>query len=273
MLEISLPIQNVVGFPITAIPFDSQIELMLKWAINRSSKAVCVANVHMLMEAYSNPAFASVLLEADLVTPDGMPLVWLMNILGSRQDRVAGMDILLALCEKMSSQNVSIFFLGSEPEILANIESRLNQEFPDLKIAGMEPLPFRPLTPDEDEAIVQKINRSGAGIVLVSLGCPKQEIWINQHRGKVKAVMLGLGGVFPVYAGVHKWAPRWVRIAGLEWLYRLFQEPRRLWKRYLNTIPPFVYLALKQLMKSRFGKQPYPPAVNAARQVDSRIGI
>lgn len=264
-LEILLPVQNVIGFPVTALPFNSQMNLIAKWAGQRMSKAVCVANVHMLMEAYSNPSFAAVLRNSDLVTPDGMPLVWLMNLLGNRrQDRVAGMDILLALCQRMSSRNIGVFFLGSEPEILEKMRQRLNQEFPDLHIAGMEPLPFRPLTPEEDEAIVAKINKSGAGIVFVSLGCPKQESWINEHKGRVNAVMLGLGGVFPVYAGIHKHAPIWVRRSGMEWLYRLSQEPRRLWKRYLTTIPPFLYLASRQLINFWLGKTDTTPTLREA---------
>jgi len=237
---------------VTALPFQGQIELILHWADQRFSKVVCVANVHMLMEAHSNPAFGSILTNADLVTPDGMPIVWLMKIMGDRhQDRVAGMDILIALCQQMPTHQVSVFFLGSREEILNQMQERLQREFPTLQIAGMEPLPFRPSTLEEDEAIGQKINQSGAGILLVSLGCPKQEIWISQHQGKIKAVMIGLGGVFPVYAGIYKWAPLWVRKTGLEWVYRLLQEPQRLWRRYFDTIPPFVYLAVKQVLASQ----------------------
>lgn len=273
-LEMSLPIQSVIGFPVTALPFNSQIDMILHWANKRKSKAVCVANVHMLMEAYSNPKFASVLEEADLVTPDGMPLVWLMNLVGNhRQDRVAGMDILVAICERISAKNTSVFFLGSEPEVLERMRQRLNDEFPNLRIAGMEAPPFRPLTPEEDEAIVQKINHSGAGIVFVSLGCPKQELWINQHRGRINAVMLGLGAVFPVYAGLHKRAPIWIRRSGLEWLYRLVQEPRRLWKRYLQTIPPFLFLAICQVWGTRFRKSDTATALNKSERADSHVRI
>jgi N-acetylglucosaminyldiphosphoundecaprenol N-acetyl-beta-D-mannosaminyltransferase len=251
-LELLPPKQDVIGFPVTAVPFNGQIDLILKWANRRISKVVCVANVHMLMEAHKNPKFAAVLGNADMVTPDGMPLVWLMNLLGVwHQDRVAGMDILLALCDRTSAENISVFFLGSESATLERIQIRLKREFPHLQIAGMEPLPFRPLNAEEDVDMIEKINASGAGIVLVSLGCPKQEIWMNLHKDKIKAVMLGLGGVFPVYAGLHKWAPSWVRHLGLEWLYRLVQEPRRLWKRYYQTIPPFIYLAFKQLLTHR----------------------
>ena len=243
---------DVIGSPVTAAPFDAQIEMMLEWASSHASKVVCVANVHMLTEAHWHPEFSSVLKNADIVTPDGMPLVWMLKLMGARdQNRVAGMDILLSLCKLTPQRNISIFFLGSEPEILEKMSRKLKCEFPNLQIAGMEPLPFRPLTRAEDEALIQKIHDSKAGIVLVSLGCPKQEYWMNQHKDKIHAVMIGVGGVFPVYAGIHKRAPMWMRNLGLEWFYRLMQEPRRLWKRYKSTIPPFVWLAFMQLLRSR----------------------
>jgi N-acetylglucosaminyldiphosphoundecaprenol N-acetyl-beta-D-mannosaminyltransferase len=245
----SLPTVKIVSSPVTALSFNDQIDVMLRWARDRLSKVVCVANVHMLIEAHWHRDLCSVLEDADLVTPDGMPLVWMMRLLGvHKQNRVAGMDILLALCKQAPKHNVSIFFLGSELEILEAIRTRLEREFPQLQIAGMEPLPFRPLTPAEDEALIQRLNDSKAGIVLLSLGCPKQEYWMGQHKDKIQSVMIGVGGVFPVYAGIHKRAPYWVREMGLEWLYRLIQEPRRLWKRYTKTIPPFVWLAMKQLL-------------------------
>ncbi len=246
-----LPTKKVIYFPITALRFEEQMQAIMQWAIARLSKTVCVANVHMLMEAHWNPEFANVLQNADVVTPDGMPLVWMMRWMGARdQDRVAGMDILQALCQQAQTQNVSVFFLGSQTEILSRMRLRLEQEFPKLKIAAMEPLPFRPLTETEDAELINKVNSSGAGLVFVSLGCPKQEHWIAQHQGKIQAVMLGMGGVFPVYAGIHKRAPRIVRELGFEWFYRWIQEPRRLWGRYLKTIPPFIWLATKQILSS-----------------------
>jgi N-acetylglucosaminyldiphosphoundecaprenol N-acetyl-beta-D-mannosaminyltransferase len=258
VVRVFLPTQRVLDFPITALKFDDQIQTILRWAIARESKTVCVANVHMLMEAHWNSEFASVLKNADIVTPDGMPLVWMMKQLGARyQNRVAGMDIFLALCKLAETLNISVFFVGSQTEILDRMENRIREEFPNLKIAAMEPLPFRPLTETEDQQLIQKINSSGAGIVLVSLGCPKQENWMAQHKGKVHSVMIGLGGVFPVYAGIKKWAPRIVRNLGLEWLYRWLQEPRRLWRRYTTTIPPFVFLASKQLLSSSSFSTPF----------------
>ena len=243
---------EVIGFPVAASTFDAQIKIILEWASSYESKIIFVANVHMLMEAYWHPDFSLILKSADLVTPDGMPLVWMMRLMGSRaQNRVSGMDLLLSLCKLAPLEDISIFFLGSELKILESIRIKLEHEFPNLRIAGMEPLPFRPLTPAEDKAIIQKIHESGTQLVLVSLGCPKQEYWMNQHKGKIQAVMIGLGGALPVFAGVHKRAPLWMRNSGLEWFYRLIQEPRRLWVRYTKTIPPFIWLALIQLITSK----------------------
>lgn len=252
MTQVNPPSQPVIGFPVTALPFESQMAVILEWAKQGLSKTVCIANVHMLVEAYKNSSFASVLQKADMVTPDGMPLVWMLRLLGARkQDRVAGLDVLQALCEQSTKAGVKVFFLGSQSVVLDKMSQRLNQEFPNLQIAGMEPLPFRPMTQEEDEALVEMLNQSGAGIVFVCLGCPKQEIWMANHKDRVNAVMIGLGGAFPVYAGLHKRAPGFVRSAGFEWLYRLLQEPRRLWGRYSSTIPVFVWLACKQLLTAQ----------------------
>lgn len=254
-LEKYPPFKQVIGSPITTLPFHDQIDLMMDWAKVRLGKVVCIANVHMLVEAHRKPAFAAVLKGADLVTPDGMPLVWMLKLLGvANQNRVAGFDVLMALCKQATEQHVGVFFLGSETAILQRMRVRLAIEFPKLQIVGMEPLPFRPLTPAEDDAIVRQIADSGAGLVFLSLGCPKQEVWMSEHRGRIPAVMLGLGGVFPVYAGIQKLAPPLIRKLGLEWLYRLIQEPRRLFWRYASTNPLFVWLAIEQLAIGKWRK-------------------
>jgi len=241
--------EQVLGFSISADPFREQIDLILKWGHQRLSQIVCVANVHMLMEAYWDPTFAEVLSNSDLITPDGMPLVWTMNILrGKPHDRVAGIDILLNVCYRASREGLKVFFLGTDTETIQGIQKRLFQEFPQLQVVGLEPLPFRPLTPEEDSQLTRRINDSGAGILFLALGCPKQEIWMSHHKNKIQAVMIGVGGVFPVYAGLKTLAPDWIRYSGLEWLYRLAQEPRRLWKRYSTTIPPFIYLSTRQIL-------------------------
>lgn len=247
-----IPTTWVLKSPITSLCLEEQIFLMLKWARIRESRSVFLANVHMIMEAYWNQNFARVLEGADLVSTDGMPLVWMLRKLGiHNQNRVAGMDVFLNLCELAQQSQISVFFVGSHTAILQKIKKRLEQEFPLLQIAGMEALPFRTLAEviqTEDGELIQKINKSGAGFLFVCLGCPKQEFWISHHQGKIKAVMIGLGAVFPTYAGIYSRAPQHIRELGLEWLYRLFQEPRRLWNRYRQTIPPFVYLALKQIL-------------------------
>ncbi len=249
----SLPQQQVLSTPVTALRFDQATRTILRWAHGHESKAVCVANVHMLMEARGNKEFDRILNNADMVTPDGMPLVWMLKLLGRKgQDRVAGMELLQSLCQQASEQNVKVFFLGSQKAVLDQMRTRLEREYPDLEIAGMEPLPFRRLTPNEDAAVIEQIHESGAGLVFVCLGCPKQEKWIAEHKGRIQSVMIGLGGAFPVYAGLKKWAPRWVRQSGLEWLYRLLQEPKRLVGRYSQTIPPFIFLAVAQLLSHYF---------------------
>ncbi|MGB7251547.1 MAG: WecB/TagA/CpsF family glycosyltransferase [Phormidesmis sp.] len=230
---------------------------MIKWARAKLSRTVCVSNVHMLMEGHWNKEFADVLRSSDLLTPDGMPLVWMTGLMKRQpQDRVAGMELMLALCKRAQETKVGIFFLGSTPKMLARIREQLSEDFPDLRISGMVSPPFRTLSKEEEAAIAAQINESGAGLVFVSLGCPKQERWMSVHRGKVNAVMVGLGGAFSVYAGEKRWAPAVVRKYGLEWCYRLLQEPRRLWKRYASTIPPFVWLAFKQVVKVRLGMDP-----------------
>ncbi len=253
----AIPTQTVTGFPISASSFDGQVNVIIKWARRRLSRVVCVANVHMLMEGHWHRTFADVLMNADMLTPDGMPLVWMTSLMkGKPQDRVAGMELMLALCKQAAEMNVGVFLFGSTAEMLIQIRRRLAEDFPNLQIVGTVSPPFRPLNEDENEAIAAQINQSGAGLVFVSLGCPKQETWMSAQSGRIKAVMVGLGGAFPVYAGTQQWAPSWMRQHGFEWCYRLKQDPRRLWKRYASTIPPFVWLALKQVVKVRLGLDP-----------------
>jgi N-acetylglucosaminyldiphosphoundecaprenol N-acetyl-beta-D-mannosaminyltransferase len=252
MPEENIYTQDIIGTPVCILSFNDQINLIVTWAKNCQSKMVCVANVHMLIEAWQNSDFASVLRQADLVTPDGIPLVWMSKLMGAKQaQRVAGMDIFLATCEQASQAQISIFLLGSKPDILDRIHQRLKKEFPNLKIAGMNSPSFGSLEPTVDTNIMQMINSSGASIVFVALGCPKQELWMAQYQDKIQAVTIGVGGVFPVYAGALKHAPKFIRNAGFEWLFRLSLEPRRLWKRYAQTIPIFIWLALNQLFTQK----------------------
>ena len=247
-----IPKKEVINIPLTCVPFDEQMMLILRWAKMRVSKAVCLANVHMLMEAKHNVFYRQVLHQADLVTPDGKPLVLMLRRLGIlHQNQVAGMDVFENLCELAQQAGISVYFLGSTEDILDKMKQRISQDYPILKVAGMKSIPF--MSVDEiratrDESLIEEVNNSGAGIVFVCLGCPKQEVWMSQYQGYIKGVMIGVGAVFAMYAGLTPRAPHLVQQAGMEWLYRLVQEPRRLWHRYSSTIPPFMYLAAKQLM-------------------------
>ena len=247
-----IPKKEVIDVPLTCVPFDEQMMLILRWAKTRASKAVCLANVHMLMEARRNPWYKEVLERADLVTPDGKPLVMMLRGLGiMHQNQVAGMDVFENLCDLAERAGISVYFLGSTPEILAKMKERISAEYPILKVAGMNSIPF--MSVDEirqtrDESLITEINNSGAGIVFVCLGCPKQEAWMSQYQGFIQGVMIGVGAVFAMYAGLTPRAPHLIQHAGMEWLYRLAQEPRRLWHRYSSTIPPFLYLAARQLV-------------------------
>ena len=245
-----IPTQDVIGYPVCSLPFQMLVVRILQWAEASSSKVVCVANVHMLMEAHWNDDFSQILKQADLLTPDGMPLVWMVSLLQKRrQERVAGMDLLLGICEGAKTQSVSLFFLGSDTRTLDQIKARLDRDFPHVTVVGMSEMPrIEDMTAEEEEAVIQQVNAANPGIVFVCLGCPKQEKWMHKNKHSVNAVMVGLGGAFSVFAGNTKWAPKFVRDSGLEWLYRCIQEPGRLWKRYASTIPPFIFLALKQVV-------------------------
>lgn len=216
----------------------------------RCSSAVFVANVHMCIEAWADDHFAAVVNAADIVTPDGMPLVVALKIIhGIVQQRVDGMSLLPRLLERAQTEKLSVFFYGSTQDVLDAMLSKTNQSHPNLNVAGCWSPPFRNLTPEEETDIVARINDSGANLVLVALGCPKQERWIASMKGRIRAVMIGVGGAFPVYAGLQQRAPAWMQRWALEWLFRLGQEPRRLLKRYLVTNSLFLFLMIKELFR------------------------
>lgn len=215
----------------------------------KASKTVFVANVHMLIEAVQSKKFGKMFNDADIVTPDGMPLCYALKRLHRiEQERVAGMDLLSNLLQKAEENKISVFFYGSTPETLTKIRARCMATYRNIDIAGMYSPPFRQLTEIEEADIVTLINNSQAGMVFVALGCPKQEQWMTQMKGKINAVMLGVGGAFPVFAQEIKRSPAWMQKYALEWLFRLIQEPQRLWKRYLYTNTHFIYLLFKHIL-------------------------
>jgi len=225
-------------------------QLILQWAHEEdNSRIIFAANVHMLMEAHDSLSFKAVVNSADLVTPDGMPLVWMMRLKGQKdQQRVYGPTLMLHVLEAASREAVPVGFYGSSPEVLQALSARLQAQLPNLKIVYSFSPPFREINQEEDGQIIENIHTSGARILFVGLGCPKQENWMAEHRGKINAVMLGVGAAFDFHAGVKPQAPSWMQKIGLEWLYRLVTEPRRLWWRYLYHNPRFVIFAILDLL-------------------------
>lgn len=240
---------TVLRTKIDALSWEAALACLHAWARSRESRYVAICNVHSVITASQDPAFLDVINGADMATPDGAPVAWMMRRLGFRgQQRINGPDLMWRYCEAIGGSEESIYLYGSSEETLARLTRRLREAFPRLHIAGAFSPPFRPLTQEEDADAVKRINDSGAGVVFVSLGCPKQEIWMAAHRGRVNAVMVGVGAAFDYHAGTIKRAPLWMQRAGLEWLHRLCSEPRRLWKRYLVTNTLFILYAAKQLL-------------------------
>jgi N-acetylglucosaminyldiphosphoundecaprenol N-acetyl-beta-D-mannosaminyltransferase len=222
------------------------------WAEAQQSCYVVAANVHVVMTAYFDPAYQQVVNQAALVTPDGMPLVWGLRQLGmAGQPRVYGPDLMLAWCERAAQTGLSIYLYGGTEATLLKLTQTLQHQFPGLTIAGAYAPPFRVLSPQEEADDVARIQDSGARVVFVGLGCPKQEQWMHRQQGHLPTVMIGVGAAFNFFSGEVSQAPRWMMDWGLEWLYRFSQEPRRLWRRYLVNNPLFVLLFGLQLLKNR----------------------
>ena len=242
----------ILGVRTDATSYEGVTQRVLKWAGKGASRYVCVTSVHGVIEAYDDPTFRAVLNGADLVTPDGMPLVWGLRLLGiETATRVYGPNLTLHVCRAAAEAGVPIALYGGTPDSLQQFGSFLEERFPGVQVVCRIAPPFRPLTPEEDERYTQQIVDSGARIVLVGIGCPKQERWMAEHRGRIPAVMLGIGAAFDFHSGRVRQAPSWVQNLGVEWLFRLIAEPKRLWKRYSRIVPRFLYLFGKQLLRWR----------------------
>lgn len=249
----SHPKQTIINSKINSGTYNDFLTSLESLAIAYASSYVCVANVHMLIEGYRDPVFQEIINNADLATPDGMPLAKAMKWLyGIQQDRVAGMDLMSDLIEISAQKKLSIYLYGSTDEVLLKVIQKASDDFHNINICGAYSPPFRKLTNQEKETIIEQINNTNPNFVFVALGCPKQEKWMAEHRGKINSCMIGLGGAFEVYAEVKNRAPLWMQKASLEWLYRLIQDPKRLWKRYFYTNSLFIVLLLKQLFQVKF---------------------
>lgn len=242
---------NVLGAEIDALSWDAATTRLLGWGRARESRYVAICNVHVAVSASRDAGYLSVINAADMATPDGAPVAWMLRRQGfAGQPRISGPDLMWAVCERCAAEGIAIYLYGSTEATLVLLSGRLRTAFPALEMTTESP-PFRALSAEEDAAAVARINASGAGIVFVGLGCPRQERWMAEHRGRIHAVMIGVGAAFDFHAGTLRRAPLWMRQSGLEWLHRLMCEPRRLWKRYLVTNTLFILGAARQLLSGR----------------------
>ena len=240
---------DILGMRVDRTSYAEASHTIIGWAREGASRYVCVATVNNVMEAWDSAAFRSAMNSADMVTPDGMPLVWGLRRLGHPgATRVYGPDLTPIVLKAAEEQGIPIGFYGSTPAVLDRIGAVIRERWPQLKVPYCYSPPFRPLTPQEDAEVVRAINDSGARIIFIGLNTPKQDYWMAEHRGRVSAVLLGVGAAFDFLAGTKAQAPRWVMSIGMEWFFRLVTEPRRLWKRYLKHNPRFVLLFALQLL-------------------------
>lgn len=250
----TLPRASVLSLDVSLISYKAIQEAIIAAAHRHESRTVCFANVHMTIEGKQDPTFARVVNEADWVAADGVPLTWAVRLLYKQHlERATGLDLLPDLVRRADQEQLPIFFYGSTPDILRKMVAVCCERHPTIRIAGTLSPPFRPLTETEEQEVVGTINESGARLVFVALGCPKQERWISAMRGRVQAVMLGIGGALPVMAGVQQRAPHWVQRVGLEWAFRLAVEPRRLFKRYAVTNSLFLLYLTRQFWRTKRG--------------------
>ena len=249
---------NVIGIDITPTTYEEAVETILAAAGRGEPAVVSLHAVHAVVSASCDPALRRKVNAFQMVAPDGQPVRWALNALYKTKlrDRVYGPELMLRVCEKAATDEVSIYLYGSSPEVIEKLEVFLPERFPGLSIAGAESPPFRQLTPDEDDAMVRRMNESGAGIVFIGLGCPKQDHFAYDHREKIHGVQICVGAAFDFHAGTKRVSPAWMQRNGLEWLFRLSQEPRRLWRRYLVTNTLFIGKLSRQVLRQRLRVSP-----------------
>jgi N-acetylglucosaminyldiphosphoundecaprenol N-acetyl-beta-D-mannosaminyltransferase len=245
---------SVLGVKVDAVQIPEVICQMREWIARRDAcHYIAVTGMHGITEAQHHPDFKRVLADADLVVPDGMPLVWIGRWRGkSLRRRVYGPELMLRFCRETASSRCRHFLYGGEAGVPEQLARSLKKSCPGIRIAGTYSPPFRPTTPEEDEAIIAMINRAAPDVLWVGLGAPKQETWMHQHRKALRVpVVVGVGAAFDLLSFRKRQAPMWMRENGLEWLFRVLQEPRRLGKRYRVKGSQFVFLAALDLLGLR----------------------
>jgi N-acetylglucosaminyldiphosphoundecaprenol N-acetyl-beta-D-mannosaminyltransferase len=249
--------RRILGMRVDGTTYEKTADAITDMASAHSGGMVCVATVHMVMEAFDDPAFQRIVNTADRVTPDGVPLVKALRMLGIPQaQRVYGPTLTPIVCRRAEELGLPVGFYGGSPEVLDALVQELSTRFPKLRIPFAYSPPFRPLSEVEDAGVVDAIDAAGVSILFVGLGCPKQERWMAAHRESLRCTMVGVGAAFDFIAGAKSQAPRWVQRMGLEWLFRLLAEPRRLWRRYLIGNPRFLYHFALERSRARCAGRP-----------------
>jgi N-acetylglucosaminyldiphosphoundecaprenol N-acetyl-beta-D-mannosaminyltransferase len=253
MSEWSCARVEILGVPVSAITMADAISVIEGWIVQRRPHYVCIRDVHGVIKCQSDRGLRRIHREAGLVTPDGMPLVWMAQALGySHVRRVYGPDLMRNLSAIGARRGHRVFLYGGGAGVAQRLGAALTQAYAGLQVVGVFTPPFRALTPAEDAAVVAQINAAQPDIVWVGLSTPKQEKWMAAHLGRIDApAMIGVGAAFDLLSGMKKQAPQWMQRNGLEWLFRLMMEPRRLWRRYIVAVPTFLVLASAQLARAR----------------------
>ena len=238
---------DLLGVQTDAQTFDESIQQLMAWVGHAEGHYVCTCPVYTLMQCRENPAVMQAVNAASMATADGMPIVWMQRRLGHPgAERVYGPDLMLALCDAGQARGLSHYFYGSTPPILDQLTDRLRARFPQMDIAGTHAPPFGPPPDAPDPAVVDRLNASGADVIWVGLGSPKQGLWMATYRPHLKAsLLIGVGAAFEILSESRAQAPRWMQRSGLEWTFRLALEPRRLWRRYLVYNPRFVWAVMR----------------------------
>lgn len=243
---------RVLRILVSATSYHELTQVVIQAGKARQPSVVSCHAVHAVVTASDSVELTHKVNTFEAITPDGQPVKWALRWLHRvrLKDRVYGPEFMMRVCEAAANENIGVYLYGGTPEVLEKLKGHLWAKFPLLKLDGEAP-PFRPLTPEEDRQVVNRIADSGAGIVFIGLGCPKQDEFAYDHRDRISAVQICVGAAFDFHAGVKPMAPGWMQRLGLEWLFRLIQEPRRLWRRYAYTNSRYLYLLFRQLIRNQ----------------------
>ncbi len=245
---------DVLGIPISVVTLDIAANKIAQWAKDNIGRFICLRDVASLMICLEEPNLKELHQEATIVSPDGMPLAVIGKLKGLPVQKTSGADLMSLVLSLSAKTGLKHYFYGGKEGVAKKLADVCKEKYPNIKIAGYECPPFRPLTKDEDKEVIKRIKASSADIVWVGISSPKQDIWMQQHYKKLPQTLIGVGAAFDFLTGEVKRAPKWMQNSGLEWSHRLFSEPKRLWRRYLILAPKFIVAIALDSIKSNINK-------------------